>query len=184
MPLNRAIAIVLLAMLAGCGSLGGAHLAQLDLPTPEQLPCCWQSQERVSVTTPEEELELMTAIARTPGKLAVVVLDALGRRLLTLEQAGAGLQTLGAPASWSPDLSRQIVLAVYLHHLPDGQWQFRQSGWSVRRDDAARLLAYRERTQLRLDYLDEGGDSGRPRLLTMPGQDVSLRIVTLSRVAL
>jgi hypothetical protein len=182
--LNRASAIILFAVLAGCGSLGGTRLAQLALPTPEQLPCCWQSQERVRVTTPEGELELMTAIARTPGKLAVVVLDSLGRRLLTLEQAGAGLQDSGRPASWSPDLSRQIVLAVYLHHLPDGQWQFQQPGWTVQRDGAGKLLAYRERTQLRLDYLDEGGDSGRPRRLTLPGQDVSLHIVTLSRVAL
>ncbi len=186
MRLRGAVLLLLFGALAGgCGALDGpARLAGLPLPDPATLPCCWQSQEQVWVSTADGELNLGAAVAVRGGTLTVVVLDPMGRRLVTLIQGAGDVQTLDAPPAWSGALSHQLLLAIYLHHLTAEQWRLGDPAWSLAADSGHKSLAYRGRELVRLDYLEEGTQEPFDRAVEFRGQGISLRIGTLSRTAL
>lgn len=177
--------LVLFATLAGCSALtGAARLAKLPLPDPVTLPCCWQSQEQVRVSTADGELNLGAAVAVRDGTLTVVILDPVGRRLVTLVQGAGETQALDAPPTWSTALSHQLLLTVYLHHLTAEQWRFGDPGWRLAEDSSHKSLIYRGRELVRLDYLQEGTDEPFDRAVNFSGQGINLRIGTLSRTTL
>ena len=181
----KRLALLLLAVLAsGCATWGApGRLAQLALPAPQQLDCCWQSRERVQITTPGETLTLDAAVALTSGPLTLVAFDGLGRRLVALSHSGGAPQTLQAPAGWSTALSHQLLLALYLHHLAPAAWQFADPDWSVTAEDDLRVLRHRGRELVRLRYLaQDSAQAGRE--IDYIGQDIRLSVHSLSRTEL
>lgn len=183
MRVIRSVGVWLAAcLLSGCAVLGKSHS---PLPPPGALSCCWQSQERVIVTAGEDEHTFLAVLAASPQTLTVVVLDDLGRRLLTLVHDDSTVTVLDAPPGWPERLSTQLLLAIYLHQLAPGQW--RQSGddWSVREAGASRTLLYRGKEHVRLHYAAVGAavpvePFARPRRIDFVGQDVQIHVVTLS----
>lgn len=182
--LKRSTAVLLAIMLAGCAGLRAP--ARPILPSPSELQCCWQSQERVRVSIPGEEKSLLAAVAVTPGKLTIVAFDPLGHRLVTLVHAGNTPQTLDAPPGWSEALSHQLLLAIYLHNLKPEQWAFARTGWAVADAGAIRTLSYRGRDRVRLHYAAVGAEvptdvAARPRRVDYLDHSIQLDILTLSR---
>ncbi|MEJ2760385.1 MAG: DUF3261 domain-containing protein [Gammaproteobacteria bacterium] len=183
MSLKPVLLLALLSILGGCSILQASNPAQrLPLSTPEALPCCWQSVERVRALNPDSERDFTVVVASTEGKLTVVVLDILGRRLVTIIHDGGELRTLEAPARWPAALSRQLLVSIYLHHLTPQQRQLESPDWVIRADDTHKSLIYRGREQVRLDYLSDS--SSFDRVLTYSGRDIRLHIRTLSRTTL
>lgn len=174
-------------LLTGCASFWSS--APSTLPPPSALPCCWQAQERVQVSAQGEEHTFLAALAVDPDTLTVVVLDDLGRRLLTLIHDGGHLKVLDAPPGWPESLSQQLLLAVYLHHLTPEQWTRSTENWSVVEAGSRRTLLYRARERVTLHYAAVGATVAvapfaRPRRIEFVGQEVQINVVTLSRDAL
>ncbi|KJS09331.1 MAG: hypothetical protein VR73_02490 [Gammaproteobacteria bacterium BRH_c0] len=124
---------------------------------------------------------MTAAVAVQDGTLTVVLFDPLGRRIATLVHSEGEAQTLSAPPGWPPELSHQLLLGLYLHHLPPSQWRFPDEGWSIAHDASHRTLNYHQHQLVQLQY-QGGGDSERS--LRFIGQDMSVRITTLSRAEL
>lgn len=183
MSLKPALLFALLGILSGCNILQVSNPVQrLPLPNPEALTCCWQSVEQVRVSTPDSERDFTVAVAYDEEKLTVVVLDILGRRLVTIIHDGGEPRTLDAPARWPAALSRKILVAIYMHHLTPEQWQLESPDWVIRENSTHKSLTYRGREQVRLDYLSDS--SSFDRVLTYSGRDIRLHIRTLSRTML
>jgi hypothetical protein len=174
---------LVLATLGACATTP-ERLSQVPLPSPEALQCCWQSEESVRITTPQHTLRVSAAVAVTPGKLVVVILDGIGRPLVSLSHEGGEPRTLGAPSDWSPSLTRQLLLAVYLHRLDSQQWHFDNPGWSLDVTANGRSLRYRGRELVRLRYPVEEPEVGNPREVEYIGQGIHLAIHDLTRTAL
>ena len=174
--------LLVTGLLSGCAALG---TPQSSLPPPSALPCCWQSQERVQVSTGEEEHTFLAALAVSPQALTVVVLDDLGRRLLTLVHDGVAVTTLDAPPGWPERLSSQLLLAIYLHQLAPEQWLQPSGDWSVSDAGGSRTLLYRGKEHVRLHYAAVGvtvpvEPFAQPRRIDFVGQEVQIHVVTLS----
>lgn len=186
--LKSSLALTLLVTaLAGCAGLGAP--ARPALPEPGELRCCWQSQEQVRVGTGRESQTLLAAVAVTPGKLTLVAFDSLGRQLVTLVHEGGEARTLAAPPGWSNEMSRQLLLAVYLHNLAPHQWRFDDPHWVVTQAGTTRTLSHRKRDMVRLHYAVIEPEAATevtaaPRRIDYVGRDITLDIVTLSRTEL
>lgn len=179
----QAAALIALLTLSACANLSTAtRLAQLPLPVARQLSCCWQAEEKVEITAPDRTLSLTAAVAVRDGTLTVVVFDPLGRRMATLVHSDGEPQTLSAPPGWPAELSRQMLIGLYLHHLAPQQWGFSgNEGWSIASDTSHKALSYRQRELVRLDY---AMDNPAERTLRFSDQNMSVRVTTLSRAEL
>lgn len=181
--MKRLALLVLIAFASGCATTAPQRLAQLALPAPQQLDCCWQSRERVQIAADGKTLTLDAAVALTPGQLTLVAFDGLGRRLVALSHTGGTPHTLQAPPGWSAVLSHQLLLALYLHHLPLPAWEFAGPDWTVSEENNHRVLRRRGQELVRLRYLTaEATENGRE--IDYIGQNMLLTVHSLSRNAL
>ncbi|MDO8861127.1 DUF3261 domain-containing protein [Haliea sp. E1-2-M8] len=166
--------------LGACASLHGARLEQLPLPAASQLPCCWQAEEKVEISVPGRDLLLTAAVAVQEDTLTVVVFDPIGRRMATLIHTEGEPQVL-APPDWPPELSRQLLIGLYLHHLNPDQWVFSEEGWTIASDPGLRTLSYHQRQLVKLQY---SAHDLAERTLLFNGHSLSVRLTTLSRADL
>lgn len=178
--LLRSTLPVLLLALGACASLYGAWLEQLPLPAASQLPCCWQTEEKVEISAPGRDLLLTAAVAVQKDTLTVVVFDPIGRRMATLIHTEGEPQVL-APPGWPPELSRQLLIGLYLHHLSPDQWGFSEEGWSITSTPGLRTLSYHQRQLVKLQY---PAHDRAERTLRFVGKGLSVRLTTLSMAEL
>lgn len=179
-----AVLTIGLMLITGCAALRVPPSSAL--PPPSALPCCWQSQERVRITAGSEEHTFLAALSVSPAGLTVVVLDELGRRLLTLVHDGGRPQTLEAPPGWPEHLSQSLLLALYLHHLTPQQWQHSSRHWSAVEVGSSRILHYRGQERVRLHYAAISATVpvepfAHPRRVDFPGHDLQINVVTVSK---
>ncbi len=174
-------------LLAACASLPSDRLAELPLPEPGQLPCCWQYQEQVTLTLPETEFQWRAAVAVRKDTLTLVVLDSLGRRVARVRQAGGDVATESALPQWRDQWSHLILLGHYLHYLdleaPPVGWPPAEAGWSLSIAADEKKLLFRDREVLRLQYPDEKNRPDRRRL-HIAGRDIILTIETVQGIRL
>jgi hypothetical protein len=187
--LIRALAICL--ALSGCAALaperGGDKLP--PLPAVAALHCCWLSEEQVTLNGEQGEQVLHTVVEVSRNQLTVqltvVVLDATGRRLLALRYDDRdGLRELTAPPSWDSNHSRYLAMAIFLHHAEPGRWLQQASEWQVQRQGAVKSLTRNGRQMIALEYREPGNLDSQPRVLRVPGSDLAMAVITLSRTAL
>ncbi|WP_344933581.1 DUF3261 domain-containing protein [Zhongshania borealis] len=172
--------------LTSCATQQHSSIEALRLPPRSTLACCWQSQESIQITITQnsaiKKIALLSALEVTPTQLTVVIFDPLGRRLASFAQDDAGLHTHSAPPEWDTRLAQQMLLAIYLHHIPSSAWNFQGSDWSITTTQRSRALLFRQQIQLQIDYADDS--SKQDRRISYPGQPLVLDIRTLSRTAL
>jgi len=203
-----ALGMVVLGLLAGCTGTGGpvkesvtspvkgpvtSPVSKADvfplpaslLPDSGSLPCCWQALERLDIDFHQQPLQLTAVSASNGGRLSVVILDPLGRRLVTIVQEGTEVRV-----DQSPDLAvalpvNWLLAGIFLRYLPDSGWNFAGSSWQVAQTGATRLLKLDGRIRLRLTPFGIGAQnpvSDRyTARLDYPGLELSLKITTLSR---
>lgn len=185
----RALAICL--ALSGCAALtpdrGWDNLP--PLPAVAALDCCWLSEEQVTLSGDQGEQVLHTVVEvsrhQLTDQLTVVVLDATGRRLLALRYDDRdGLRELTAPPSWDSHYSNYLAMAIFLHHAEAGRWLQQAPEWQVQNRGAVKTLTRNGRQIIALEYRDPGNLDSQPRVLRVPGRDMEMAVITLSRTAL
>lgn len=161
--------------LTGCHHLPITEASAPPVPDLARLPCCWQSEERITLYTPQGEKQLLAVVARQPEQLNLVVLDTLGQRLLTLRYRGDEPEVLNAPPQWDVRMSQGILVAVFLHHMDGAFWQ-KNSHWRVDNDGENKILQRGRHTFATLTYQD---DEHNNRILDFPDQGQTLKVKTL-----
>ncbi|HSC81224.1 MAG TPA: DUF3261 domain-containing protein, partial [Chitinolyticbacter sp.] len=121
-------------------------LAQLPLPATPAGNCCWQAVQQLEIHYGEQDYRLTGALAQTKTGATLVLLDPLGRRLLSVQQQGDQLQSWRAP-ELPPGLSERFLLASsMLVWWPLAAWQTAlpaDSAWQIQRAGDQRILSHK-----------------------------------------
>ena len=173
-----------LLMLLSCVTIP-TRQETLSLPIldTKHLPCCWQAQEYLEIDLQGHQFRLSSAIAVTDHSLTVVVLDSLGRRLLTVTQMGNTIsvdKSEGVPNALPTDW---LLLAIYLRHMPINLWSLATPEWQVDEVDGSRLLTLQGREMIRMRTKNEKyeGDERDVSNLNFPHLQMKMKITRLSR---
>lgn len=148
-------AVWLLLSLSGCVSRQVQTLAELPLPATPASNCCWQTLQQLEIRYGEEDYPLTGALAQAKTGVTLVLLDPVGRRLLSVQQQGTELETYRA--SELPDgLPERFLLASsLLVWWPLADWQVALQAspeWTLTTSDTSRVLNHRGRAIIRADY--------------------------------
>jgi len=154
--LGYAGAIALLALLAsGCVSRQVQTLAELPLPATPASNCCWQALQQLEIRSGDADYPLTGALAQTSTGATLVLLDPVGRRLLSVQQQGGELTTYRAPELPEGLPARMLLASSMLVWWPLADWQsaLQQSPeWTLTASATSRVLSYRGRAIIRADY--------------------------------
>jgi hypothetical protein len=101
---------MLVLFTSGCVSRQVQTLADLSLPGPQAGNCCWQALQRLEIRYRGQTYTLTGALAHTTAGVTLVLLDPVGRRLLSVQQQDNALQTWRAP-ELPDDLPERFLLA-------------------------------------------------------------------------
>lgn len=133
--------IIVVFGLLGCESIRHqTNKANLSLPNPSALPCCWQTMERLDVTIDEQQVILSSVTVVEKGRLTVVILDPIGQRWVTVTQENSELKIDQSPEIEATLPVEWLVLGIYLRNLPDPGWAFPDSNWAVERGGQKAIL--------------------------------------------
>ncbi|MCE3251179.1 MAG: hypothetical protein K0Q67_189 [Cellvibrio sp.] len=101
---------MLVLFTSGCVSRQVQTLADLPLPGPQAGNCCWQALQRLEIRYRDQTYTLTGALAHTTAGVTLVLLDPVGRRLLSVQQQDNALQTWRVP-ELPDDLPERFLLA-------------------------------------------------------------------------
>ena len=181
-----AVSIVCLLLL-GCSTAGNkfGYAAGLPpLPDLNKYTCCWQAEEQLKLSHSEEAKLLHSIVELKPGELVLVVLDALGRQVLTLtyrnEAENKEIIETATPPNWDKHYSHYLMVAILLHDSEAGRWFEKDADWLVKDEGLKKSLSYRGRPQVVVSYTSSKNNS---RNVSFPGldsaQQISLKVSTL-----
>jgi len=152
------IPTLLLTLLSSCSNMQEiATLENLPLPTNKSLSCCWQAQQQLNIFYDNNNIKLQAVIALTQdqkiSKLALVLLDPLGRRLLSIDnrntentQASISIEQASAIKTELP--AKFLLASAYLAYWPLESWDnaLNNSPWSLTEDfTGKRILSYQKK---------------------------------------
>lgn len=147
--------VLLLISLAGCVSRQVQALAELPLPATPASNCCWQALQQLEIRYGEQDYPLTGALAQTTSGVTLVLLDPLGRRLLSVQQQGDEIAIYRAPELPRNLPERFLLASSMLVWWPLADWQaaLQQSPeWTLLSSDTSRVLHYRGRAIIQVDY--------------------------------
>jgi hypothetical protein len=152
-------------LLSGCNSYKIDRLEALPLPTEAELAnsCCWQALQTLSVRYGEKQIRLNAALAQSSDGVALVLLDPLGRRLLSLDKRANNITEYRAPEFPESLPSKFLLSASLFVWLPVTSWQFNEgSDWAVEIQGKQRQLKFRDQLILSALYptFDAANGSG------------------------
>ena len=168
--------LLLLANLAGCVSRQVQTLADLPLPATPAGNCCWQVLQQLDIYYGEQAYALTGALVQAKTGATLVLLDPVGRRLLSVQQQGDQLQTYRAPELPEGLPERFLLASSMLVWWPLADWQsaLQQSPeWTLTSSDTSRILNYRGRAIIRADYPPASAavvDGLTKQIVAQPGQ--------------
>lgn len=130
-------------------------LATLPLPDIAAVHCCWQVLQHLEINSEGEIYTLQAALALTHSapepQLTLILLDSLGRRLLSVRDNNGPNQQMRIHQQQAAGGSialpgRFLMAAVYLAYWPDSSWQkvLAESDWTLNKTPAGRTLYYRQ----------------------------------------
>ena len=147
--------IGLLVGLGGCVSRQVQALAELPLPATPASNCCWQALQQLEIRYGEENYPLTGALAQTKSGVTLVLLDPVGRRLLSVQQKDTALETYRAPELPEGLPERFLLASSMLVWWPLADWQaalHESPEWTLTTSALSRTLNYRGRAIIRADY--------------------------------
>lgn len=191
---------LLSTLISSCGLFTAQHYQNADVMPPQpvldELPCCWQSEEQLLLKRGNKELALRSIIARQKDQLAIVVLDSLGHRQLTLNYKNGTIETLSAPPNWDDSYSHYMMYAIFLHHREPGPWSEADADWQIIAEPSGQLpnrpkrkiLRYKGANKITLNYNyaphGENADIKHTRTVQIGSQEPFLTVRTLSKISL
>lgn len=154
--LIRFWAIVLLALIAsGCVSRQVQTLADLPLPATPAGNCCWQALQHLDIRYQQQTYQLTGALAQTNAGVTLVLLDPLGRRLLSVQKQGDALQTWRSPELPEGMPERFLLASSMLVWWPLADWQTALRAtpeWQLQSSADSRVLSHRGRLIISAHY--------------------------------
>ena len=186
---RRLITCLFLLLLVSCAlqpfSPPAADLATLPLPDSSELPCCWQAQESLEIDYRGQQHKLTSVMLVEEAGLTLLVLDPLGRKLVTVTQRGSKItERLASDAAELP--IKSLLPAVYLAHMNQQRWALNQSPWSVGEQEGSLVLYYLQRPTVKVAGYTDGNvpKVGNQRVVRFVEHGVTLTITTLKSAAL
>lgn len=191
------LSLIWLQVLSGCASQKVDGLAGLPLPGVSSGHCCWQALQRLQLDygkagAGQKHYQLTAALAQTDAGISLVLLDPVGRRLLSLQQNTKGeLQSYRSPELPESLPARFLLASSLLAWWPVADWQqllARDKHWQLSLVGDERLLGYKGKPVLELSY-SQGAQSAQrgigdwsltePLLLKHRHQPLQIRVQTL-----
>lgn len=157
MPMRLLVLIFLVLLGSGCISRQVQTLASLPLPDVQSQACCWQALQQLDIRYKDQAYKFHAALALTKKGVTLVLLDPLGRRILSLTKQGNVIETYRAPELPETLPGEFLLASSLLAWLPFSDWQEfllqpdnRQ--WQLAIDQYDRVLNYHGRPILHLRY--------------------------------
>jgi len=147
--------IFLLLLLSSCANTQKiAILESLPLPDHKNISCCWQIQQQLSITYDDINIDLQAVIALTKNqksqpKLTLVLLDPLGRRLLSIDNTLGKINVVAAPGGKMELPAKFLLSSIYLAYWPQENWHeaLANSPWNlIERTAGKRTLTYQKKS--------------------------------------
>ena len=152
---QRLVQLALLALcLTGCAGRAIDTLQTLPLPEKNALPHSGQALQRLIIDYQQHRITLSAALAQHNDTISVVLLDALGKRLLSITKRGDNISQYRDPAL--PDIlpAHFLLAATVFAWSAPGQWQdLEGSPWSLTLTCHQRLLSYRNKAILSATFV-------------------------------
>ncbi len=145
-----ALAMTLLA--SGCVSRQVQTLASLPLPATSGKSCCWQALQQLDISYDGKAYKLTGALAQTRDGVTLVLLDPLGRRLLSITKQGEQLDTYRSPELPEGLPERFLLASSMLVWWPLADWQSLPDPWRVSVEGNNRVLSYGSKPILSAQY--------------------------------
>lgn len=143
--------LLTLLVITGCVGRDIITLKKLPLPQNKNSNCCWQVLQELEIQFKNETIILTGAIAVQPDMLSIVLMDPLGRRLISIQQNKEGISSYRSPEI-SKQLPEHFLLAfIYLSWWPESQWNISHP-WKLSTSDTERELFYKNRPLVSLQY--------------------------------
>lgn len=181
-----ALASALLA--CGCATRQVQTLASLPLPADSAAHCCWQALQQLDINYDGQRYQLTGALAQTRAGVTLVLLDPLGRRLLSVSKRGDQIDTYRSPELPEGLPERFLLASSMLVWWPLVDWQeVLSEPWQITADNAGRILSYRGKALLSASYVPssaaivEGMSSAslqQPVLLKHQHQPLTIGVTT------
>jgi len=160
--MSRLILALLLFVLMSCANIQRGQLSDLPLPSQSAGHCCWQALQQLNIVRDGNTLSLQGVIAVTEKGLTLVLLDPLGRKLLSVKH-----QPPQRPEVYqSPELTQTLpsdflLKSVYFSWWPSVDWpELEDSGWRLSQESTTRRLYYGNTEILSAEYFSESGELG------------------------
>lgn len=151
----RLLAISLVVLTSGCVSRQVQTLADLPLPVTPASNCCWQVLQRLDIRYQNQTYQLTGALAQTPAGVTLVLLDPLGRRLLSVQKQGDAVQTWRSPELPAGLPERFLLASSMLVWWPLADWQLalqQTPEWQLVSSANSRMLSHRGRPIISASY--------------------------------
>lgn len=163
----RLLVISLLTLvISGCVSRQVQSLTDLPLPAAQAGNCCWQVLQQLDIRYGEQTYKLTGALVQAKTGVTLVLLDPLGRRLLSIQKEGETLQTWRSPELPSDLPERFLLASSMLVWWPLADWQIalqQTPDWQLTSSANSRVLSHRGRAILRATYRPTHHPTYHPR---------------------
>lgn len=144
--------ILLLAFINGCASNRDiASLHELPLPHSGAGDCCWQLLQSLSIHNSDhsaspnnhnnnkkaQTLELQAVLLHQKKTLSIILIDALGRRVVTIDDKNGDISVIKNKSVMADIPARLLIAAVYLAYWPEQSWKdsLNDSQWQMTQHD-------------------------------------------------
>ena len=165
----------LIGLLSGCVSRQVQTLAELPLPATPAINCCWQALQQLEIRYGEEDYPLTGALAQAKSGVTLVLLDPVGRRLLSVQQQGTELETYRSPELPDGLPERFLLASSLLVWWPLADWKTALQAspeWTLTTSDTSRVLSHRGRVIIRADYSSSAAVINGMTKQTSPSEQV------------
>lgn len=189
--MRRLLTVIALAsalLAPGCATRQVQTLANLPLPLDSAGHCCWQALQQLDINFDGHRYQLTGALAQTRAGVTLVLLDPLGRRLLSVSKRGDQIDTYRSPELPEGLPERFLLASSMLVWWPLADWQAVLSEpWQVSSDSTGRVLSYRGKALLSASYtpssraIVDGMSSAslqQPVLLQHQHQPLTIGVIT------
>ncbi len=149
------VLLAMLMLLAGCSQMRVSTLETLPLPADQSGNCCWQVLQQLDIEYQARHYQLTAALAQSVDTTSLVLLDPLGRRVLSISKQGEKLDIYKAPELPQDLPARFLLASSLLAWWPEGDLQqalLVQTEWQLKAVAEGRQLIFRRKPVVEIIY--------------------------------
>lgn len=150
----RLILILLAINISACANTQRAQLSSLPLPQKTSGHCCWQSIQSIDITHHQQHIRLQSVLAITEQGVTLVLLNQLGRRLLSIVHRPPTPPIIEQSPHIAKVLPGELLLkAVYFTWWNPNEWDdLNKSDWMISSSNNHRTLKNKNTPIMTAEY--------------------------------